>query len=67
MGPVLYCMFGNNLSETLKFRYLFIFPDDLKIPGIAKTKKKIKINLKPLSNWIDTSRVNLVLDIFYKL
>ena len=40
VGPLLFCIFINDLPEALKFSYIYIFADDLEILSVAKTPEQ---------------------------
>ena len=50
VGPLLFCIFINDLPEALKFSDPYIFADDLEILSVAKTPEQIKSDLDALSN-----------------
>ena len=56
-----------DLPESLKFRDLYSFGDDLKTVAIAKTKEEIQTKWKSFSNWVDNNRKILKPDKSYKL
>ena len=45
VGPFLFCIFINDLPESVKFSDTYIFADDLKILAVAKTQEQIKSDL----------------------
>ena len=67
VGPLLFCIFINDLPEALKFSDPYIFADDLKILAVAKTQEQIKSKLEAISNWVDTNGMSLAPDKCYKL
>ena len=67
VGPLLFCIFINDLPEALKFSDPYIFADDLKILAVAKTQAQIKSHLEAISNWVDTNGMSLAPDKCYKL
>ena len=67
MGPLLICVFINDLPEALKFSDPYIFADDLKILAVAKTQEQIISDLEAISNSVDTNGIVLAPDKCYKL
>ena len=67
VGPLLICIFINDLPESLKFSDADIFADDLKILAVAKTQEQIKSDLEAFSNWVEPNGKNLAPDKCYKL
>ena len=67
VGPLLFCIFINDLPEALNVSDPYIFADDLKILAVAKTQVQIKSDLEAISNWVDTNGMRLAPDKCYKL
>ena len=51
LGPLLFCMFINNLPEALKFREAFIFARDIKILAMNTAQLEIQMDLPALDRW----------------
>ena len=61
-GPLLFCIFINDLPDALKFSDPFIFADDLKILAIGKNHWTIQKNLDSISTWVRSNNMELALN-----
>ena len=61
-GPLLFCIFINDLPDALKFSEPFIFADDLKILAIGKNYWTIQKNLDSIATWVRSNNMELALN-----
>ena len=62
LGPLLFCIFINDLSEVLTFSEAFIFADDLKVLSIKKSYWEIQDDLDKVEEWVKKNRMELAMD-----
>ena len=62
LGPLLFCIFINDLPDALKFSDPFIFVDDLKILAIGKDHWTIQEDLESIAKWVRSNKMELALD-----
>ena len=62
LGPLLFCIFINDLPEVLKFSEPYIFADDLKLLSIKKTSIEIQEDLDKIQQWVTENKMELALD-----
>ena len=61
-GPLLLCIFINDLPEVLTFSEPFIFADDLKVLSIRKSYWEIQDDLYRFEEWVKKNRMELAMD-----
>ena len=57
LGPLLFCIFINDLPDTLKFSEAFIFTDDLKILPIGKDHWTTQEDLDSIATWVRSNKM----------
>ena len=62
LGPLLFCIFINELPDALKFSDPLIFADDLKILAIGKDHWIIQEDLDSIATWVRSNKMKLALD-----
>ena len=62
LGPILFCIFINDLPDALKFSDPFIFADDLKILAIGKDHWTIQEDLDSIAKWVRSSKLELAME-----
>ena len=62
LGPLLFCIFINDLPEVLKFSEPYIFANDLKLLSIKKTSIEIQEDLDKIQQWVTENKMDLALD-----
>ena len=67
IGPLIFCIFINDLPEVLKFSDPYIFADDLKLLAVNVDTKDIQQDLKSVENWVDKNKMSLALDKCFKV
>ena len=62
LGPILFCIFINDLPDVLMFSEPFIFADDLKILAVQRSYWEVQDDLHGIENWIIQNKMELALD-----
>ena len=62
LGPLLFCIFNNDLPDALKFSDPIIFEDDLKILAIGKDHWTIQEDLDSIATRVRSNKMELALD-----
>ena len=62
LGPLLFCIFINDLPEVLKFTTPFIYADDLKLFSAGLSKFEIQSDISALENWVNGNKMELAPD-----
>ena len=67
LGPLLFCIFINDLPDVLVFSDPFIFADDLKILAVKKTFWQVQNDLNGIEQWVNEHKMKLAVDKCAKL
>ena len=67
LGPLLFCIFINDLPDVLVFSDPFIFADDLKILAVKKTFWQVQNDLNGIEQWVNENKMKLAMDKCAKL
>ena len=67
LGPLLFCIFINDLPDVLVFSDPFIFADDLKILPVEKTFWQVQNDLNGIEQWVNENKMKLAMDKCAKL
>ena len=67
VGPVMFCIFINDLSAALKFSDPHLFADDLKILCIKNNWLKVQSDLDAFDSWVMENQMTLAMDKCFKL
>ena len=62
LGPLLFCIFINDLPDLLKFSKPFIFADDLKLLFTGKANWQIQEDLNSIHLWVKTNKMDLAIE-----
>ena len=62
LGPLLFCIFINDLPEVLKFTTPFIYADDLKLFSAGLSKFEIQSDISALEKWVNGNKMELAPD-----
>ena len=62
LGPLLFCIFINDLSEVLTFSEPFIFADGLKVLSIKKSYWEIQDDLDRVEEWVRKNGMELAME-----
>ena len=62
LGPILFCIIINDLSDVLMFSEPFIFADDLKILVVQRSYWEVQDDLTGIENWIIQNKMELAID-----
>ena len=62
LGPILFCIFINDLQDVLMFSEPFIFADDLKILAVQRSYWEVQVDLHGIENWIIQNKMELAID-----
>ena len=62
LGPILFCIFINDLPDVLMFSEPFIFADDLKILAVQRSYWEVQDDQHGIENWIIQNKMELALD-----
>ena len=62
LGPLLFCIFINDLPGVLRFSDPFMFADHQKILAINKTNHEVQCGLKEIENWNNGDDIQLAKD-----
>ena len=67
LGPLLFCIFINDLPEALAFSDSYLFADDLKFLSVNLTELQVQTDLQSLEIWVIKNRMALATDKCAKL
>ena len=67
LGPLLFCIFINDLLEALAFSDSYLFADDLKFLSVNLTELQVQTDLQSLEIWVNKNRMALATDKCAKL
>ena len=67
LGPLLFCIFINDLPDVLVFSDPFIFADDLKILAVKKTFWQVQNDLNGIEQWVNKNKMKLAMEKCTKL
>ena len=67
LGPLLFCIFINDLPDRLKFSEPYIFADDLKILAIKPDSISLQRDLRAIESWVNENKMSLAMDKCAKL
>ena len=59
LGPILFCIYINDLPDALRFGEPFMFADDLKILHIGTPADQVQSNLDALEDWVNQHKMGL--------
>ena len=62
LGPLLFCIFINDLPDVLAFCSPFIFADDSKILSVNTSFRNIQDDLDAIEKWVDGNKMTLAMD-----
>ena len=62
LGPILFCIFINDLPYVLMFSEHFIFADDRKILAVQRSYWEVQDDLHGIENWIIQNKIELAID-----
>ena len=62
LGPILFCIFINDLPDVLIFSEPFIFGDDLTILAVQRSYWEVQNDLHGIENWIIQNKMELTID-----
>ena len=61
LGPLIFCIFINNLPDLLKFSEPFIFADNLNLLLTGKADWQIQEDLNSIQHWVKTNKMDLAI------
>ena len=67
LGPLLFCIFINDLPEALAFSDSYLFADDLKFLSVNLTELQVQTDLQSLEKRVNKNRMALATDKCAKL
>ena len=67
LGPILFCIYINDLPDALRFGEPFMFADDLKILHIGTPADQVQSNLDALEDWVTQNKLGLAVENCAKL
>ena len=62
VGPILFCIFINDLPDVLMFSEPFIFADDIKNLAAQRSYWEVQYDLHGIGNWIIQNKMELATD-----
>ena len=62
LGPLLFCIFINDLPNVLRFSEPNLFADDFKILAIGHSQSDVQIDMDAIDSWIRTNHMELAID-----
>ena len=62
LGPILFCIYINDLPDALRFGQSFMFADDLKTLQIGTTADQVQSNFDALEDWVTRNKVGLAIE-----
>ena len=66
-GPILFCIYTNDLPDALRFGELFMCKDDIKILHIGTPADQVQSNLDALEDWVNRNNIALAFEKFAKI
>ena len=67
LGPILFCIYINDLPDALRFGEPLMFADDLKILYIGTPADQVQSNLDALEDWLTRNKMGLAIEKCAKL
>ena len=62
LGPLLFCIFINDITDVLCFSVPFLFADDLKVLAISDSQSDAQIDIDAIDSWVRTNHMELAID-----
>ena len=62
LGPLLLCIFINDLPDVLRFSEPYLFADDLKILAVGHSQSDVQIDIDAVDSWVRTNHVELAIN-----
>ena len=62
LGPLLFCIFINDLPAAVIFSEKYLFPDDIKVLSINRTPAQIHRDLRSIENGVSSNKNQFALD-----
>ena len=62
LGPLLFCIFVNDLPDVLRFIEPYWFADDLKILAIGHNQSDVQNDIDAIESWLRTNHMELAID-----
>ena len=62
LGPLLFCIFINDIANVLAFSQPFIFADHPKILAICKSNEDVQTDVKRIGKWVKSNKVKLAVN-----
>ena len=62
LGPLLFCIFINDLHEADIFSGIYLFADDVKVFSINRTSTQIQRDLHFIENWVSSNKMEFDLE-----
>ena len=62
LGPLLFCVFINDLPEVLRFSDPSIFADDLKTLSVGRKQGEIQLDLNKIEDWVRQNNMELAFE-----
>ena len=62
LGPILFCIYINDLPDGLRFGEPFMFAEDLKILHIGTPADQGQSNLDALEDWVTQKKMGLAIE-----
>ena len=63
LGPLLSCIFINDLPDVHRFSEAYLFADDLKILAIDHSQSEFQIDIKAIGFWVRTNLREMANDV----
>ena len=67
LGPLLFCIFINDLPDVETFSQPFIFSDDLNILAIGKSIEEVQTDIKKIGRWVKLNKMKLAVNKCHEL
>ena len=62
LGPLLYCIFNNDLPDALRFSQPYIFADDLKLLYTGQNQLDAQSDLSSIEKWVELNQMKLAIE-----